>query len=234
MVLLARGGGYEAHSHDGSVRFRRDEDGTFAVVGTDGVNPLANQSTDAFSPLADELAHRHPHRSDNAYPHAFEHVAQLFDHPAAPDLCVLHSASHNWEDHGGHRGEHGSLGIVQSRAPLIFAGKGVRTDGSIPRSARLVDIAPTLLTLLGVEPDADGHHLAGQDGVVLDEVLDPDRAPAPCRRVPLRRHEPERALRHGRERRGTERRPTHRDGHRVRATAPSPGSRPSRSRTTRR
>ena len=34
-------------------------------------------------------------------------IAQLFDSPAAPDLCVLHSAAHNWEDQGGHRGEHG-------------------------------------------------------------------------------------------------------------------------------
>jgi len=27
MVLLARDGGYEAHSHEGSVRFRRNDDG---------------------------------------------------------------------------------------------------------------------------------------------------------------------------------------------------------------
>jgi phosphonoacetate hydrolase len=177
MVLLARDGGYEAHSHDGSVRFRRDGRGGFEVRSTSGANPLAEQSTDMFSPLADEVAHPCPRRHENSYPHAFAHVAQLFDHPAAPDLCVLHSAAHNWEDRGGHRGEHGSLGVVQARAPLVFAGKGVRNDGMVARSARLVDVAPTLLALLGAEPDGDGRLLAGQDGEVLEEVLDPAERP---------------------------------------------------------
>ena len=126
-----------------------DGDG-YEVVETRGANPLANQSPDAFTPLAEELAHLNPHRSENAYPHAFDHAAQLFDHPAAPDLCVLHSADHNWEDQGGHLGEHGSLGVVQARAPLVMAGKGVRHDGLVPRSARLVDVAPTVLELLGI------------------------------------------------------------------------------------
>ena len=56
-------------------------------------------------------------------------VAQLFDHPCAPDLCVIHTAAHNWEDQGGHRGEHGSLDVVQARAPFILAGRGVQKLG---------------------------------------------------------------------------------------------------------
>jgi len=172
MVLLARDGAYEARSHEGSVRFRRNDDGAYEVLETSGADPLADQSVERFTPLADELSNTNPHRRENAYPHAFDHVAQLFDHPAAPDLCVLHSADHNWEDQGGHRGEHGSLGIVQARAPLVLAGKGVRNDGLVPRSARLVDVAPTVLELLGVDRDADGQHLAGQDGGVLDDALD--------------------------------------------------------------
>ena len=172
MVLLARDGAYEARSADGMVRFRRGDDGGHEVVATEGADPLADQSVERFTPLAEERANTNPHRSENAYPHAFDHVAQLFDHPAAPDLCVLHSADHNWEDQGGHRGEHGSLGIVQARAPLVLAGKGVRTDGLVPRSARLVDVAPTVLALLGLDRDGDGHHLAGQDGQVLEESLD--------------------------------------------------------------
>ena len=46
--------------------------------------------------------------------------------PAAPDLCVIHSAAHNWVELGGLLGEHGSLGLVQARAPFVLAGKGVR------------------------------------------------------------------------------------------------------------
>ena len=172
MVLLARAGAYEARSHDGSVRFVRRDDGTFEVLEVEGRDPLADQSTSRCPSLGDEVAHQHPHRSENSYPHAFEQVAQLFDHPAAPDLCVIHSAGHNWEDQGGHRGEHGSLGLVQARAPFVLAGKGVRHDGLVPRAARLVDVAPTVLALLGVPAGADGRHLAGQDGEVRHDVLD--------------------------------------------------------------
>jgi len=171
MVLLARDGAYEARTHDGSVRFARRGEG-FEVLATEGHDPFADQSTAKFSPLAEEVANQHPHRRENAYPQAFEQVAQLFDHPAAPDLCVVHSADHNWEDQGGHRGEHGSLGVVQARAPFVLAGKGVRADGLVPRSARLVDVAPTLLALLGAPPAADGSVLAGQDGTARDDVLD--------------------------------------------------------------
>ena len=108
----------------------------YEVLETSGVDPLADQSTDRFTPLDDERANLNPLRHENAYPHAYDHLAQLFDHPAAPDLCVLHSADHNWEDQGGHLGEHGSLGIVQARAPFVIAGKGVRKEGLVPRSAR--------------------------------------------------------------------------------------------------
>jgi phosphonoacetate hydrolase len=173
MVLLARDGAYEARAHDGAVRFGRHDSGGFEILSVDGANPIADQSTDRFTPLAEELAHRNPHRADNAYPFAFDQVAQLFDHPAAPDLCVIHSADHNWEDQGGHRGEHGSLGVVQARAPFVLAGAGIRNDGLVPRAARLVDVAPTILELLGIPRLADGSHLGGQDGTVRDDVLDP-------------------------------------------------------------
>ncbi len=173
MVLLSRDGAYEAASHDGMVRFRRTETGSHEVLATDGADPLADQSTDRFAPLAVERAHLHPHRRDNSYPFGFEQVSQLFDHPAAPDLCVIHSATHNWEDQGGHRGEHGSLDVVQARAPFVIAGKGVRADGLVPRAGRLVDVTPTVAELLGCAPAAHGALLAGQDGQVREDVLDP-------------------------------------------------------------
>jgi phosphonoacetate hydrolase len=157
---------FEAASCDGSIRFRRD--GThYEIVAVQGANPFADQSPDRFTGLTAEQANPFPDRAGNSYPFAFEQVAQLFDHPAAPDVCVVHSAAHNWEDQGGHIGEHGSLGVVQARAPFIIAGKGVRADGSVPRVCRLVDVAPTLAALLGCEPPR------GADGVVLHDVLDP-------------------------------------------------------------
>jgi hypothetical protein len=185
MVLLAHDGIYEARSHDGRVTFRRtgrnlDVSGPddYEVIGTDGVAPFADRSAGRFAPLSAERADLHPHRSRNAYPWAYDHVAQLFDHPAAPDLCVLHSASHNWADQGGHLGEHGSLGVVQARAPFVIAGAGVRADGFVPRAARLVDVAPTVAALLGCAPLDQDRYLHGQDGRVLHEVVD-ERGPRP-------------------------------------------------------
>jgi phosphonoacetate hydrolase len=177
MVLVSREGAYEALTHDGGAVFRRTGPGPdgYELVSSTGANPLADQSTDKFAPLAAELAEKHPHRSDNAYPYAYDTIAQLFDHPAAPDLCVIHSAAHNWEDQGGHLGEHGSLGVVQARAPFIIAGKGVRADGLVPRAGRLVDVAPTIAHLLGCAPlDDGGAYLPGQDGEVRLDVLDLD------------------------------------------------------------
>ncbi len=167
---------YEVAAADGRVRFRRVGPGVddYAVTGVEGRDPLADRHTDRFVGLAHEQACRHPHRSANAYPFAYDHVAQLFYHPAAPDLCVVHAAAHNWAEQGGHLGEHGSLGVVQARAPFVLAGRGVRRNGFVARAARLVDVAPTVAALLGCEARADGTYLNGQDGRALGELLDPD------------------------------------------------------------
>ena len=132
MVLTRRDDRYEALAASGRVTFERTENGDFVEVSQEGRNPLADQSTDKFVGLDDELAQLHPHRDANAYPFAYAQTAQLFDSPAAPDLCVIHSAAHNWEDQGGHLGEHGSIGIVQARAPMVIGGKGVKSLGLIP------------------------------------------------------------------------------------------------------
>ena len=98
-VVLSAGSGdpdvYEAASADGRVRIQRHRDGhgwAFETEVLDGADPLADQSVDRFSPLADERDHRYPDRSANAYPFAYEQVAQLFDSRSAPDLVVhIHS-----------------------------------------------------------------------------------------------------------------------------------------------
>ena len=179
MVCTYRDGAYEALAHDGQVRFRRTDDDSYERVAVVGRDPLADQSTAKFSPLAVERALPQPDRTQNSYPNAFEQIAQLFDAPAAPDLCVLHSSAHNWEDHGGHLGEHGSLGVVQARAPFVLGGKGVRKLGYVPRAARLVDVAPTICALAGCAPLADtDDYLAVQDGSAISDVLEPNERPA--------------------------------------------------------
>lgn len=190
MVLARDGNDYLAASAEGSIRFRRVPDGPawrYEALEIGGRDPLRDQSADRFSPLGAERAALHPHRSENAYPHAFEQIVQLFDSPAAPDLCVVHSAAHNWADRGGHLGEHGSLDVVQARAPFIIAGAGVRAEGLVDRSCRLVDLAPTVLALLGATPGEGtaqngttraGAYLRRQDGEVVPGIID-DREPPP-------------------------------------------------------
>jgi phosphonoacetate hydrolase len=165
---------YEVASAEGRVRVVR-RDGDFEVETVEGENPLADQDATRFGDLTAERAALHPRRSENSYPLAYAQFAQLFDHPSAPDLCVIHSASHNWEDQGGHLGEHGSLGVVQARAPFIACGAGVATRGLADIGCRLIDVAPTMLRLLGVEQGGQPM-LSHQDGEVFEPMLaDPGR-----------------------------------------------------------
>jgi hypothetical protein len=180
---------FDVAAPDGHVRFRRRPDGdhwAFEVIEERGRNPLANQDAAHLSPVEAERAVRHPHRTANAYPFACETIAQLFDSTDAPDLIAIHTAAHNWEDQGGHRGEHGSLDVIQARAPFIIAGAGVQAAGMVDRACRLVDVAPTVAALLGVAPRTgvgesgqprEGALLARQDGDVLADVLDTREAP---------------------------------------------------------
>ncbi len=168
-------GAYEVASAEGAVQFCRDArvDGGFRIESVTGQNPLAVQDQTRFVGLEAERAMPHPGRNQNSYPNVFEQFAQLFDHPSAPDLCVIHSASHNWVDQGGHLGEHGSLGVVQARAPFIVAGAGVPRLGVADIGCRLIDVAPTMLQMLASDHVPDQSPLLShQDGSGVDAVLD--------------------------------------------------------------
>ena len=171
--LVARRGGpssYEVLAVDGAVRFGR-VDGGYSVDDVTGRNPLAEQAVDRFAGIDAERANRFPDRTINSYPNAYEVIAQLFDHPCAPDLCVVHTSAHNWEDQGGHRGEHGSLDVVQARAPFVIAGRGVQKLGMVDRACRLIDVAPTVTELLGAGP------MRGADGRALVDILEDGTRP---------------------------------------------------------
>ena len=172
---------YRAAAVDGSVEFVRHDDGgryRYEVVATDGRDPLTNQDADVLVGL-DLERDQHPTRTTNSYPHAFDSIAQCFDAEHAPDLVALHTAAHRVD---GNLGQHGSLGVVQGRAPFIAAGAGIRRLGVVDRSTRVVDIAPTVAAALGFEPHPDGVGptgaprpdalLARQDGDPLGDVLD--------------------------------------------------------------
>jgi hypothetical protein len=203
LVITCRDGAYEVWSARGMVRFERLRDGAapaFRIVEEIGTNPIADQRHDRLATCADELAAAarsgYPTEDANrafidpellSYPHAYERIAQLFDSPFAPDLVI----SPRCYAFGLQPGQHGALDVVQSRAPLAFAGPGIR-PGMYSGAPRHVDIAPTICRLMGfplidgtdwtgrrasergVAPDV---HLARQDGRVLDEILAGDDRP---------------------------------------------------------
>lgn len=203
LVITYRAGAYEVWAARGMIRFQRlAHDGglAFSIVEQIGSNPLVNQSHTALATCAEELraaaASNHPTADVNrawiepehlSYPHAYERIAQLFDSPFAPDLVV----SPKCYAFGLQLGQHGALDVVQSRAPLAFAGPGVKA-GAYASAPRQVDIAPTICHLLGF-PLIDGADCSGrtatergvapdvylqrQDGHVLREIIAGDRRP---------------------------------------------------------
>ena len=146
---------------------RLGADATEVVAGR---NPVLDQDPLAFTPLTAELADVSPPNERNSYPDAHRRLASLFRAPAAPDIAVVHTGSHYWPDKGGHRGEHGSLNVVQSRAPLILSGAGVTERGFLAASARTIDVAPTLAWLAGVPLG----QLSDMEGAALVDVLVPE------------------------------------------------------------
>jgi predicted AlkP superfamily pyrophosphatase or phosphodiesterase len=151
-----------AANHLGVVRLHAD--GGHEVLS--GVDPVPSEDPMAFLPYAKELAAAGPRVStDNAYPYAAQRIRSLFgDADRSPDVAVVHTPRHWFVDEGGHVGEHGSLDVIQSRAPLLMSGPGVAKLGFVDDHARLVDVAPTLAVLSGVPP----HDLRDADGAVLD------------------------------------------------------------------
>lgn len=129
-------------------------DGHGAVTGDD---PLARTDPLALTGLVERAE-----PGANHYPFAAERLWSAFAaDDRAPDVAVVHTDAHHWPERGGHLGEHGSLGVLQSRAPLILAGPGIGRRGMLDAAARTVDVAPTLLSLAGLPVPAglDGRPL---------------------------------------------------------------------------
>ena len=197
-------GAYEVWAQRGMVRFLRfyaHEGGYgYRVVEQIGEDPLRNQDPTALATLAEELeaGARSGFSGDDplkafvepeqlSHPLAFERLAQLFDSPNAPDLAI----SPKTYAFGRQPGQHGALDVVQSRAPLVFSGPGIK-PGVTDTICAQVDVAPTLAALLGlplidgrdasgrtssergVEPDV---YLKRQDGRPIAELLEGEERP---------------------------------------------------------
>jgi len=168
MVAYAEGDSIVVANSGGAASLSRSAPDQPADV-RHGRNPVELQDPLAFTTLAEELADRSPPNERNSYPWAGERLASLFAAAAAPDIAIVHTGKHFWPAKGGHVGEHGSLNVVQSRAPLLLSGAAVSGRGMIPVAARVVDVAPTLAWLAGA-PLAT---LGDMDGQALVDLLVP-------------------------------------------------------------
>lgn len=124
---------------DGRVRVTRSYDGhgwAFTEVEVEGETRWATKSTTSSWGLTAEQANPWPHRTTNAYPHAYEMVARsssppcsaLCDHPAypCPQLGIPWLARSDTAS---------AISIIQARAPFSIWRAGVQAQGMAPRSA---------------------------------------------------------------------------------------------------
>ena len=149
----------------GAVRLTVEDDGSERHEVLHDDDPVACTDPMAFLPYERELADPSPDNERNAYPEPARRLLSLFgDAGRSPDLVVGHTPRHFFPDEGGHHGEHGSLDVIQSRAPLLVSGAGVSARGILDTHARLVDVGPTMAAAAGVPL----HDLVDVDGMALD------------------------------------------------------------------
>jgi len=106
LVATFRDGAYEVWSRRGMVRFKRylDDRGelAFEIVERIGENPVANQDPFAVATIEEELAaaeksgnpvadpnHAFIEPAALTHPHAYERIAQVFDHVGANDVIEI-------------------------------------------------------------------------------------------------------------------------------------------------
>ena len=150
-----------------------------------GRHPLPSTDPLAFIPHSLEAADPSPDHANNTYPLAWLRLASFFTDPRSPDIAVVHTGKHFFPEQGGHHGEHGSLGVIQSRAPWIVSGAGVNRRGLVEDHARLVDVMPTLAYAAGVvveEPGRNRRH-EGPAAAADADAAAPDAAASACSRA---------------------------------------------------
>lgn len=99
----------------------------------------------------DEAGHRHGWLSPGyleAVAHADTCIGQVWEALAGHGTLLVTS------DHGGHARSHGTDADEDLLVPMILAGAGVPGHGPLDGAVHLLDVAPTLATLLGLDaPD---------------------------------------------------------------------------------
>ncbi|HLJ67055.1 MAG TPA: alkaline phosphatase family protein [Chloroflexota bacterium] len=95
---------------------------------------------------------------------ANQFLLSTFAGPTSPDVVAPFRENTVMEKYLNAHGDHGGLNWGAQHVPLIFSGPGVRPGALSHFPARLVDVAPTILRLMGT------HHLK-MDGIVLTDAV---------------------------------------------------------------
>lgn len=92
---------------------------------------------------------------------AYRYLLSTFVGPTAPDVVAAYRENTIGTASTTARGDHGGLNWGAQHIPLVLAGPGIQPGARSSYPARLVDVAPTVLRLLGVPfPRTDGLVLA--------------------------------------------------------------------------
>ncbi len=98
---------------------------------------------------------------------ANQHLLSTMAGSNAPDILVAFAEGVGCEPGGqsGWKGDHGGASWESQHFPLVISGPGVRSGVVSTAPARLIDVAPTALQLLGITPN-------GMQGTVLADALE--------------------------------------------------------------
>jgi hypothetical protein len=100
------------------------------------------------------------------HPDAVPQLAEMFDNPRVGDVVIFAAPGHDFDPHN--LGGHGGMTRGDMRIPFYIAGPGIVAGRKLP-AARLADLTPTLLDLMGLGERLKDY--PGLDGVSLAERL---------------------------------------------------------------
>lgn len=132
----------------------------YAYDVVDGADPLGYKNDESCSHLVGSGFHPADdwleYTCSALRPNGPEAISQVFDSERCGDILI--SAAQDWElceDYYPHKGDHGRLIREDVCVPLIIGGDGIRKESM--KCARITDICPTILEILGYKYDLRDH-----------------------------------------------------------------------------
>jgi hypothetical protein len=96
----------------------------------------------------------------------------------SPDVILLAPAGRSFS---GGAATHGSFAYSTSRIPMVFCGPGMPPGRAQIDGARMIDFAPTVLSLLGLQPEGmEGQPLLDRSGQVVRGPIPSKPGSKPC------------------------------------------------------